>query len=52
MSDSDGAYDSDGNPIRSKKVEPMPEYKMRFTDFSPTLVERMIRLVGKANVDK
>ena len=30
----------------------MPEYKMRFTDFPPKLVERMIRLVGKANEDK
>ena len=48
MSDSE-ELDSDGNPIRRKKVEPMPEYKMRFTDFSPTLVERIIRLVAKAN---
>ena len=51
MSD-DEAYDSDGMLITKKKAEPIPEYKMRFTDFSPTLVERMIRLVGKANVDK
>ena len=51
MSDSE-ELDSDGNPIRKKKVEPMPEHKMRFSDFSPVLQERMIRLVAKANVDK
>ena len=43
---------SDSDSPRKKKIEPMPEYKMRFTDFPPKLVERMIRLVGKANEDK
>ena len=52
MSDDDEAYDSDGMLITKKKAEPIPEYKMRFTDFTPVLIERMIRLVGKANVDK
>ena len=52
MSDDENDVDSDGMVIKRKKIEPIPEYKMRFTDFSPTLVERMIRLVGKANEDK
>ena len=52
MSDDENDVDSDGMVIKRKKIEPIPEYKMRFTDFSPTLVERMIRLVGKANQDK
>ena len=43
---------SDSDAPRKKKIEPMPEYKIRFTDFPPTLVERMIRLVAKSNVDK
>ena len=39
MSDDEG---SDG-PARKKNEEPMPEYKMRFTDLSEALTEKAIR---------
>ena len=39
MSDEEG---SEG-PTRKKNEEPMPEYKMRFTDLSEALAEKAIR---------
>ena len=39
MSDDEG---SEG-PARKKNEEPMPEYKMRFTDLSEALAEKAIR---------
>ena len=39
MSDEESDFETRGK----KKIEPMPEYKMRFTDMPPNLVEKAIR---------
>ena len=42
MADSDEEMDSD-DPRRQKKIEPMPENNVRFTDMPNDKVERAIR---------
>ena len=43
--------DSENEELR-KKVEPMPEYKIRFTDMSDHLVEKAIRCKLKSGSER
>ena len=44
--------DSDDPRRNRKREEPLPAYKIRFTDFQPKIVERIIRIAQKSNEGK
>ena len=48
MSDDEGS----GDDRRKKREDPMPEYKMRFTDMQKELVEKAIRLIHRVHQGK
>uniref|UniRef100_A0A7S3CL93 Dynein light chain n=1 Tax=Strombidium rassoulzadegani TaxID=1082188 RepID=A0A7S3CL93_9SPIT len=41
--------DEESDNQKAKVVEPMPEYKIRFTDMPDSLVEKAVRLTAKMN---